>query len=184
MSRNYKFHYPKAAYFVSFSTVYWIDVFTRQRYFDIMVSSVNYCRKEKGMILFAYCFMPSHVHLIFSSTKNEPGALLRDFKRFTSVKVVEAIRKNPKESRKEWLIAHFKKAAKSKSNVQLYQFWQHHNQPMALWSASVIRQKRDYVHRNPVEAGFVNKPADWKYSSARNYLGDQSVMEIDLIRGL
>jgi len=53
MSRKYKFHNPTAAYFVSFATVYWIDVFTRQEYFNILVESIDYCRKEKGMELFA-----------------------------------------------------------------------------------------------------------------------------------
>ena len=32
MSRKYKFHNPSNAYFVSFATVHWIDVFTREAY--------------------------------------------------------------------------------------------------------------------------------------------------------
>ncbi|EWH09366.1 hypothetical protein KLA_17299, partial [Cellulophaga geojensis KL-A] len=50
MSRKYKFNNPTAAYFVSFATVYWIDVFTRQTYFNVLEESINYCRKEKGMV--------------------------------------------------------------------------------------------------------------------------------------
>ncbi len=49
MSRKYKFHNPSAAYFVSFATVYWIDVFTRETYFKVLADSVSYCRKNKGM---------------------------------------------------------------------------------------------------------------------------------------
>ena len=60
MSRKYKFHNPTAAYFVSFATVYWLDVFVWQEYFDILAASVDHCRKERGMELYAYCFMPSH----------------------------------------------------------------------------------------------------------------------------
>ena len=67
MSRKYKFKNPIAAYFVSFATVYWIDVFTRQVYFSILEESITYCREEKGMEVFAFCFMPSHVHIIFRS---------------------------------------------------------------------------------------------------------------------
>ncbi len=75
MSRKYKFHNKEAAYFISFATVYWIDVFTRQVYFDILEESISYCRKEKGMEVFAYCFMPSHVHLIFRATNENPSDL-------------------------------------------------------------------------------------------------------------
>ena len=47
MSRKYKFNNPTAAYFVSFATVYWIDVFTRQTYFNVLEESINYCKAEK-----------------------------------------------------------------------------------------------------------------------------------------
>ena len=39
MSRKYKFGEKHEAYFVSFATVYWIDVFTRVNYFDCMIES-------------------------------------------------------------------------------------------------------------------------------------------------
>ena len=79
MSRKYKFHNKSGIYFISFATVFWIDVFTRQEYFSVLENSIDYCRKEKGMEVIAYCFMPSHVHLIFRSTNNDPSGLLRDF---------------------------------------------------------------------------------------------------------
>ncbi|GAA4273197.1 hypothetical protein GCM10022258_24910 [Aquimarina gracilis] len=41
MSRKYKFHNKRGLYFVSFATVYWIDVFTRQLYFDVLADSIN-----------------------------------------------------------------------------------------------------------------------------------------------
>ena len=63
MSRKYKFHNKQGAYFISFATVYWLDIFTRQIYFNVLEESIEYCRAEKGMEVFAYCFMPSHVHL-------------------------------------------------------------------------------------------------------------------------
>ena len=51
----------------------------------------------------------------------------------------------------------FKRAGSKSSNVKEYQFWQHHNKPIELWSAPVIEQKADYFHENPVVAGFVNE---------------------------
>lgn len=181
MSRNYKFHNKVGAYFVSFATVYWIDVFTRQAYLKILAESLDYCRAEKGMEVYAYCFMPSHIHLIFRSANEDPSGVLRDFKKHTSKQVMKAIEENPQESRKEWLLWMFEQAGKKKSNVPKRQFWQHHNKPIELWSTEVIKQKIDYIHNNPVESGFVTTSTEWKYSSARNFAEDNTVLKIDNI---
>ncbi|WP_408023951.1 REP-associated tyrosine transposase [Tenacibaculum sediminilitoris] len=181
MSRSYKFHNKSGLYFVSFATINWIDVFTRHIYFDVLAESINYCRKEKGMELYCYCFMPSHVHFIFRSTNEQPSGLLRDFKRHTSKKVIEIIKDNPQESRKEWLLWMFERAGKKNVTTHKYQFCQQHNQPIELWSEKVTKQKIDYIHNNPVESGFVINPDDWKYSSARNYQEDETILEIDSI---
>lgn len=164
---------------MSFATVYWIDVFTRDLYFAILAESIKYCRENKGMEIYAYCFMPCHVHLIFRSIKEDPSGLLRDFKKHTSKTVIEAIKKNRQESRKEWLLWMFEKAGKEKGYISKYQFWQHHNKPIELWSEKVIQQKIDYIHNNPVLSGFVTNVVDWKYSSARNYQGDTTILETD-----
>jgi len=72
MSRNYKFHDPEGIYFVSFATVFWVDVFVRRLYFDCLVESLNHCVDEKGMEIYAWCIMPSHVHLVFRSAIEKP----------------------------------------------------------------------------------------------------------------
>ena len=41
---------------------------------------MDYCRKNKGMEIYGYCIMPSHVHLIFCSSEADPSGLIRDFK--------------------------------------------------------------------------------------------------------
>ena len=106
---------------------------------------------------------------------------MRDFKKFTSKDIINAIRENPQESRKDWLLWMFEKAGKKNSNVEKSQFWQQNNQPIEIWSLKVFEQKLNYIHNNPVETGFVTDPIDWKYSSARNYgNNDQTVLEIDL----
>ncbi|PZD77381.1 transposase [Mesonia sp. K7] len=179
MSRKYKFHNESGLYFVSFATVYWIDVFTRQEYFDMITSSIIYCRSNKGMELYAYCIMPSHIHFIFRSSTNQPMELLRDFKKHTAKKVIEAINNNAQESRKEWMLWMFEKAGRRQGNIKNYQFWQHHNKPIELWSEKVILQKINYIHNNPVKSGFVLQPEDWKYSSARNFIEDHTVLKID-----
>ncbi|WP_343659410.1 transposase [Chryseobacterium sp.] len=181
MSRKHKFHEKEGAYFISFATVFWIDIFTRMEYFDILIEALKYCRKNKEMVIFGYCIMPSHVHLIFRSEHGLPSELIRDFKSFTAKKLLQAIEENNQESRKEWLLWMFKKAGSQNSNIKKYQFWQQNNKPIQIWSLKVFEQKLNYVHKNPVETGFVMEPWEWKYSSARNYCDDyDEILEIDV----
>lgn len=178
MSRNYKFHNPEGLYFVSFAVVEWLDVFTRNEYKDILLQSLSFCQKEKGMEIIAWCIMTNHVHLVFRSVKHQhPSLLLGDFKRFTSKAVVKAIQESPRESRKEFLLEQFKKAAAKSSNVKEYQFWRHDNKPIELWSNKVIWEKISYVHNNPVEAGLVFRAQDYVYSSASDYADEKGLLD-------
>jgi REP element-mobilizing transposase RayT len=179
MSRKYKFRNSEGLYFVSFATIYWIDVFVRDEYFNILVESLDYCRKNKGMEIYAWCILPSHVHLIFMAKNNNPGELLKEFKTFTSKELQGAIETNSQESRKEWMLWMMERAGKKNSNVKIRQFWQQNNKPIELWSSEVIQQKLDYIHNNPVEEGFVQKPEEYLYSSAKNYAGLKTILEID-----
>jgi REP element-mobilizing transposase RayT len=181
MSRNYKFYNKEGLYFVSFATVFWIDVFVRPLYFECLVKNLNYCVQKKGMEIYSWCIMPSHVHLIFKSTVQKPEELLRDFKSFTSKEMIKLIKENPQESRKDWLINSFRKAALNNSNNTTYQFWQQHNQPIELWSNAVIDQKADYIHRNPVVSGFVENEHEYLHSSARDYAGIKGLVNIMLV---
>lgn len=181
MSRKYKFNNKEGLYFVSFAIVNWIDVFIREEYYQIVVDSLDYCRKNKGLEVYCWCIMPSHIHMIMRSKENNPEIILGRLKEFTSKKLTAAIDKNLRESRREWLLSMFKEAGKQSSNVKTYQFWQHNNKPIELWTPEVTKQKLDYIHNNPVVAGFVSEPHYWKYSSAIDYSGGKGVLEMDFI---
>ena len=178
MSRNYKFHNPEGMYFVSFAVVKWIDVFTRNEYKNIVLKSLEFSQKEKGMEIFAWCIMTNHIHLIFRSVKGQnPELLLGDIKRYTSNAIIKAIKDNPQESRKEWLLEQFEKAGAKSSNVSKYQFWQHNNKPIELWSNKVIDEKINYIHNNPVEEGLVFNAEDYVYSSAIDYADEKGILD-------
>ncbi len=181
MSRKYKMLDKEGMYFVSFATINWIDVFVRPQYFDLICENLNYCIREKGMVIYCYCIMPSHIHMIFSDNNSKPSKLLGEFKTFTSKRMRIAIEENMGESRKEWILSMMKKAGSKNSNVKEYQFWQQHNHPIELWSNKVIDQKIDYIHNNPVKAGFVDESQYWKYSSAMDYCGTKGEVEICLV---
>ncbi|MCF6359028.1 MAG: transposase, partial [Draconibacterium sp.] len=102
MSRKYKFHNPDGVYFVSFAVQNWIDVFTRNEYKNILVENLEYCQKNKGLEIFAWCIMSNHVHLIIRAIAGyQLSDILRDYKKFTSKQIKKAISENYRESRKE-----------------------------------------------------------------------------------
>ena len=122
--------------------------------------------------------MSSHVHLVFRSIDGvKPESIIGDLKRFTSKSIVKCIQQNPKESRREFLLDFFKKEGQKSTNVNQYQFWRHDNKPIELWSNNVIRQKIDYTHNNPVEAGLVFKAEDYRYISAIDYAGQNGIID-------
>ena len=72
---------------MSFAVVDWLDVFTRQEYKDILIESLHYCQKTKGMEIYAWCIMTNHVHLIFRVMNGEPQNLLGLARVFYSCRV-------------------------------------------------------------------------------------------------
>jgi putative transposase len=165
MSEKYKTH-SDGLYFVSFSVVGWMDVFVRRQYQEILIDSITYCQQHKNLQIYCYVIMPSHVHFITYSENGELSNTLRDLKAFTAKALLKAIEENPQESRKEWMSDKFEYFGSNSSQKQKKQFWKHDNHPFFLYTPAMIQQKVDYIHDNPVEAGFVNQPQEWRMSSA------------------
>jgi REP element-mobilizing transposase RayT len=166
---GYKVIDQEAMYFVSFAVVRWVDVFTRREYRDIVIESLKYCQEKKGLVIYAWCIMSNHVHLIISAKESNVSDVLGDFKKFTSKQIIKSIIEHPEESRREWMLEIFKKAGASNSRNTDYQFWQQDNQPKIIYTPDFGSQKTEYVHDNPVEAGIVEKAEEYCYSSARDY---------------
>ena len=120
MSEKYKFNDEEAVYFITTTIVGWIDLFTRKEYCELVLDSLRYCQKEKGLVVHAWCIMPSHIHLIVSSTgNNELSGIMRDFKKFTSRQIISEINAN-NESRKEWLLNEFEIAGRHLKRIRHY----------------------------------------------------------------
>jgi len=184
MSRKYKFRNPDGLYFVSFATVNWIDVFTRTAYKDILVENLNYCIENKGLKIWAWVIMSNHLHLLISSETNNCSDILRDFKRVSSKALLKAIEENPQESRKEWMLWMFERAGNKNSNNTKYQFWQQHNQPIEIsTNTDKIDKALNYIHQNPVTAGFTDRAEHYPYSSAVDYAGEKGMVKIEMIYG-
>lgn len=124
--------------------------------------------------------MSNHIHLLVKSTTDNLSGTLRDFKSYTSKLILEEIQ-NSNESRREWMLKLFKDAAfKHKRNSE-YQFWTHENHSEHIFSNRFMEQKLEYIHYNPVRAGIVNNPEDYRYSSAIDYADGKGLIPIEKI---
>ncbi len=166
---GYKITDQGATYFISFAVVGWVDVFSRQEYRDIVIDSLKYCQLEKGLVIYAWCIMSNHVHLIISAKENNISDVLGDFKKYTSKQIIQAILNNLAESRREWMLNIFKQAGEVNSRNTNYQLWQQDNQPKIILTEAFAAQKLNYIHDNPVETGIVEKAEEYVYSSAKDY---------------
>ena len=181
MSDKYKVRSDDVPYFITFAVEGWIDVFTRDLYRDIVLDSLRFCQKEKGLVIYAWCLMTNHIHLIVGRNEQETiDAIIRDFKKYTSVHICRAIEGNHLESRRSWMLDLFAKAAYESSKHQKYKFWQTAYHPVELFTREMMFQKTEYVHDNPVKAGFVSKPEDFVYSSARDYFGLKGLLKVEI----
>ena len=181
MSVKYKFTDKTTLHYCTLTLVGWIDLFSRESYRKIIIDSLAYCQKNKGLNVHGYVIMTNHLHLIISAKEGgNLSGIMRDFKSFTAKSFLHEIQ-NGNESRKDWLLYLFQYFAKKHKRSQTHMLWQHDNHPIALWSAKVIQTKLKYIHANPVRAGLVNLPSEWKYSSAGSYEGKPGLLKIDIL---
>jgi len=171
-------HEEEKPYFLTMTVVGWIDVFTRKNHKLAIANSLKYCQDNKGLEIFAWCLMPSHLHLIARAAGNQDmSSIVRDFKKFTSRKIVEQIEEET-ESRREWMLRYFEYSGKHLKRVSKYKFWQDGNHAEIIYSPEFFYNKRNYIHKNPVNEMIVEKEEDYLFSSARNYADLDSLIDI------
>ena len=182
MSSKYKFIKPDGIYFVTCTVVGWIDIFTRTIYKEILLDSLRFCQKNQALNIHAWVLMTNHLHLICSAKDGNLGLVIKNMKSFTALKMIDCIINNHQESRKDWMLNYFEASGLNIKSNYKYQFWQHENQPVLLDNEKMFKQRLNYLHENPVKAGFVSAPEHWLYSSAYDYqnLG-KGLLQLDLL---
>jgi REP element-mobilizing transposase RayT len=178
MGEAFQIRNQEELYFFTFQVVGWADVFSRKNYRDIFLESLEYSQKNKGLEVYAYVIMTNHIHLILGSKSGNLSNTIRDVKRFTSNEILKSIFENKQESRKEWLDLVFKYHGKYNKRVGERQFWTHENHAVELTTNHIKDVKLDYIHQNPVRAGWVEKPENYLYSSAKDYAGEKGLINI------
>lgn len=177
MAFKYQVTDQDGIYFITTTVVWWIDAFTRKELAEIVVDSLAYCQKEKGLLIYAWCLMPNHLHLIVSAEEGKNlSDIMRDFKKFTAKKIIATI-KEINESR-TWMLNKFEFAARIHPKNKEIKFWQDGFHPIILFSNYFMDQKLNYIHQNPVKANIVSDESYYVYSSAIDYSGGKGLLEV------
>jgi REP element-mobilizing transposase RayT len=112
------------------------------------------------------------LHFVAQS-KDLPRDVKR-FKSYTARSIIDYLKqKNVATLLKQ--LDYYKKSHKVGSEFQL---WQERSHPCQIESEKMMREKLEYIHSNPVKRGYVDRPEHWRYSSARNYLGEEGLIEV------
>ncbi|MCR5889065.1 transposase [Hymenobacter sp. J193] len=178
----YSIKNQEGLYFLTFTVVQWVDIFTRPVYKDIVVDSLRYCQEKKGMELFAFCLMTNHLHLIARAAEGQLlSDIVRDFKKYTSRQVFQALHLNQQESRRSWLEWIFRQHGQENRNNEQVQVWQQHSHGVELRTPTMVQQRLHYTHQNPVRAGICYRAEDYLYSSASQYAGLETILPVTLL---
>jgi putative transposase len=102
-------------------------------------------RQLGEFFLFGYAVMPTHVHLLIHPHNKDLIQIMRNLKSKTGYGILQA------------------RGAHGT-------FWQDGYFDTIIRRVHIFWEKLEYIHRNPVEAGFVEKKEDWPWSSYRHYL--------------
>lgn len=169
------------------TVLHWIPVFTRPQTVEILLDSLNYLIQD-GLKLYAYIILENHMHLVAQSERLDRD--MARFKSYTAKQMIRFLSENKirshagaweREGKGAWergildQLAFYKQAHK---RDRAYQFWQEGVHPEWIQNQTMMGQKIEYIHQNPVKRGYVDKPEHWRYSSARNYLGMEGLLEV------
>ena len=156
-------------YFITCTIVQWVDLFTRIEYKQIIVDAFNHCILNKGLILNGWVIMTNHIHFIARcDPPHKMSDFLRDFKKFTSKKLISMIMEIP-ESRREWLLDKFNFEARRTRRAENYKVWTNDNHAICLEKTEWFIQRLNYIHQNPVRQMIVENPHEYLFSSAVDY---------------
>ncbi|MBX7045257.1 MAG: transposase [Ignavibacteria bacterium] len=173
MRSTYKVHNQQSVYFITSTIVNWINIFTSEKYFNILIEALNFYVEKQKLSVIAFVIMKNHFHMICKS--ENLTETIRLIKSYTAKKIISELeRDNPKLLK---IFTEYKKDYKIKST---YQIWQEGFHPQEVINNQILKQKIEYIHNNPVKAGYCNLSDEWKYSSSEFYFtGKKSMIKIE-----
>ena len=132
-------------------------------------------QKNTDFKLHAYVVLENHLHFIASG--HQHSKRIQQFKSFTARQILDLLKQRKATTLLKYF-AYYKRKHKTESE---YQFWQEGSHPEEMSETTLFMQRLTYIHNNPVKRGYVDLPEHWRYSSARSYMGEESLLPIVLL---
>ncbi len=167
--------------FISGSVYRRVPLFQYKTPREIFLRALDAYRRKYGFLVHAYALMPDHYHmLLWFPPRHRLVDFLRDFKSLVGKQTLEWMRKQGLSR----LLARCElKRTPHRQNEARYCVLQYDNYVKEMQGSQALRQKMNYIHFNPVQAGLVSRPEAYPYSSAKAYAGKGlSPVKIDLLR--
>jgi putative transposase len=171
---RYKIYNSNYPHFLTMSVVDWLPIFANPEVAEIVLVSLRYMQEEKQAKLYAYVLMENHLHIILQC--DNLSEAVQSFKSYTARAIIDYFTEHHYFSLLEKL-RYNKLRHKIKSD---YQFWQEGSHPEEITTDEIMHKKIEYIHNNPVRRGYVDEARDWRYSSARNYEGEQGLVNVQI----
>ena len=171
-----RFHIAGHIFYITTAVYRRLPIFTRASFVIPLLDSLIFYRYQQNFKLLGYVIMPDHIHLlIWPQGESTVADIMRDYKEFTAKRIV---RQAIIEKNEPWIVAF--RAAGEETGRSINKLWQDSYWDKNVYTEKFLRQKLNYIHRNPVRAGLAKHPEDYPYSSYRNYSCDQEwLIEID-----
>ena len=168
---RYRIIIPNQAHFVTLTVLHWVPIFNRPAIVDIVLESLRYLATE-GLKVYAWVILENHCHFVLQSRTLDHD--IARFKSFTASQII----KHLNSEHVSLILDQLKFYKKLHKRDRQYQLWQEGCHPELIQGESMMRQKIDYIHHNPVRRGYVDRPEHWRYSSARDYAGERGLLDV------
>ena len=169
---RYKIYEPSQPHFLTCTVINWIPIFTRPATTQIILDSFQFLQQERDVRIYGYVILENHLHWIAQA--HDLNRQVANFKSYTAKMLIDYFEQHHAEK----ILQQFHFYKKNYKKDRLHQVWEEGSHPQLLQNHAMLLQKLEYIHFNPVKRGYVDKPECWRYSSARNYLGQQGLIEI------
>jgi len=163
-------------YFVTTTVTDFTPVFSIPECCDILIRNIRYYRNQYHFQIYAYVIMLTHFHWILEVNPNYAilSSVTRDIKKHSAWDIMDYLQVAGCSD----FLQTFSRAASEIKN-QRRKFWMKRFDDAYIRNDNMFESRVNYIHHNPVKAGLVVRPEDYKYSSARNYVfGDHSVLDV------
>jgi putative transposase len=154
-------HEPGHAHQLTFSCFRRFPFLKAERTCQWLAESITEARITHAFSVFAFVFMPDHVHLIIHPRNPEADlpAILKGIKSPVGRRAIAHI----EEQAPEWL----ERVSRRRGNRIERLFWQPGGGfDRNVFQAATLLKMIDYIHANPVRKRLVERPRDWRWSSA------------------